>query len=149
MADEPHFTHNPLVEALVPDAGDPPVLTYLEGYLGRSSRTHYVRLYESTTLTLKSWVDVPVSRVRYTTYSEPEPGEPAGIDRLWLDGAKLTGDGLDPIYPGGELTLVDSDNLLAKLSATAGDDGNGGGEKGGGQPGGGARLAPPPFRRRH
>ena len=79
---ELNFTENPLVAALVPDAGDPPVLVYLEGYLGRSSRSHYLRLYRMTP-TLSGWLDIPVSRVRHRAVPRSRsPGDRSGRPRV-------------------------------------------------------------------
>jgi|SRR4051812_10301349 hypothetical protein len=100
------FPENPLIAALVPDAGDPPDLVELEGYLGRSSRRRYVRLYE---VSLRGYLDVPRDRVRLVAQQEPDDGYPFSTDLIWVEGRELSGSGREPIYPGGELALQTGD----------------------------------------
>ena len=88
MTVDPNFKVNPLVEALVPDGGDPPELTCLVGYLGRSTRRNHLRLYLRNP-TLQGWADIPFSRVRHMMYSKPWRAERFGVNRVWVLGKSL------------------------------------------------------------
>ena len=135
------YDQNPLVAELVPDAGDPPTLVFLEGYLGRSSRAGHVRLYRN--VLMDGWLDIPFSRVRCAGQRASQGGFRFETDLLWLEHGKFSGDGIDPVYPGGALSCPADSDLMKLWSPKPKKDGD---DKGGGGPtGGDTKVNAPPF----
>jgi hypothetical protein len=129
---------NPLVAELVANAGDPPTLVLLEGYLGSSTRTGYIRIYASALM--DGWLDIPHSRVKRVDQRKPQKGFRFETDLVWVEHNKLSGNGFDRVYPGGSLSgSADSDLTVSWKPQDNGDSG-------GGDPSGGAtKVMAPPF----
>lgn len=108
---EDTFRENPLIAALFPDSSsDPLEVVGLDGYLGRSSRRGYVRVYEES---LRSFLDIPRDRVRYVARRKPIDGLPYATDLIWIEGKVIegkvmSGDDREPFYSGGELARTTS-----------------------------------------
>lgn len=75
---------HPIVEKLVDNPNAPPALTHITGYVGRSSRAGYIRIYDS--LDLNEYTDVPESAIRHVT-DVPESEMEHGGTRIWVDNA--------------------------------------------------------------
>lgn len=52
-----------LIEQLVPDPGEPPMVVGLDGYVGRSDREGFVRLYRD--LSVSYWLEIPENAVYF------------------------------------------------------------------------------------
>jgi hypothetical protein len=129
------FRENPLIAALFPDSSFDQIEVFpLDGYLGRSSRRLYVRLYHES---LCGFLDIPRDRVRCVARRKPIDGLPYATDLIWIEGEVMSGDDLEPIYLGGELAKVTTSSVRdawksadkpapAEQVAGEGDDGEGG-----------------------
>jgi hypothetical protein len=110
VQEEHTFPENPLIAALFPDSSFDRIEVFrLDGYLGRSSRRRYVRLYQES---LRGFLDIPGDRVRHVARREPIDGLPY-TDVIWIEGKVMSGDDLEPIYSGGELSKVTTSSVIA------------------------------------
>jgi hypothetical protein len=107
---EDTFRENPLIAALFPpDSSFDQIEVFpLDGYLGRSSRRLYVRLYHES---LRGFLDIPRDRVRCFARRKPIDGLPYATDLIWIEGEVVSGDDLEPIYLGGELAKVTTSSV--------------------------------------
>ena len=139
---------NPLVEALVGNAAQPPRIYFVEGLLGSSPDADYVRLYlsvvddevpanEAPTFCAK-WIDIRRDVVRYMAAEGSTAARPSGWNGLWLDA--------DRVDDAGDRAVLDSAGERAAAVDFVEDPGVVVGEDGGGPPAGQGAL--PAGRRR-
>lgn len=79
---KPPIPQDDLVEKLVPNAGNVETYQMLYGWVGKSTRSGYVRLYED--LDMKSYVEFQDKDVRLTEPMKTQ-SDPLGGTMVWLD----------------------------------------------------------------